>query len=112
MKQSKLRRRRVIRYAVLYFTLLIVFIALLVGPGVGAKMIITKDFEDNFNSILPDFPLLQPNNNKLKDNTLNRTETGTKAASYSGIGTASRTTAAAAEQTGNDDTSDKKFRFL
>ena len=32
LKQSKLRRRRVIRYAILYFTMFVLFIALLIGP--------------------------------------------------------------------------------
>lgn len=32
MKQSKLRRRRVWRYAVLYFVMLVIFLVLLVGP--------------------------------------------------------------------------------
>jgi 1,3-beta-glucan synthase len=37
LKQTKLRRRRVVRYAILYFFLLVVFIALLVGPVVAGK---------------------------------------------------------------------------
>jgi len=36
MKQSKLRRRRVIRFAVLYFVMLFVFLALMVAPSVLA----------------------------------------------------------------------------
>jgi len=32
LKQTKLRKRRVIRYSILYFTLFVVFIALIVGP--------------------------------------------------------------------------------
>ncbi|KAI0418186.1 1,3-beta-glucan synthase component FKS1 [Xylaria grammica] len=110
MKQSKLRRRRVIRYAVLYFTLLVVFVALLVGPAVGGRMIITDDLVKEFNSKLgEDFVLLQPYNVKLKDNTRGRNETGTGSPGYSGPGTASRTEAAAQE---TDSSSDSKFRFL
>jgi len=60
LKQTKLRKRRVIRYAILYFFLLVVFLLLLVGPViVGSKV--------KFNS-LPTLPMeiLQPtgfNNN-------------------------------------------------
>lgn len=39
MKQTKLRKRRVIRYAILYFVLLVVFLALIVGPIVAGKQI-------------------------------------------------------------------------
>jgi 1,3-beta-glucan synthase len=39
LKQTKLRRRRVVRYAILYFFLLVVFIALLVGPVVAGKFL-------------------------------------------------------------------------
>jgi len=38
LKQSKLRRRRVIRYAILYFVMLAVFVALIVAPTlIGSK---------------------------------------------------------------------------
>ncbi|RMD40882.1 hypothetical protein DV735_g4220, partial [Chaetothyriales sp. CBS 134920] len=58
IKQSRLRRRRVIRYAILYFALLILFIVLFIGPVIVRKYI----------SGLPSIPmnLLQPtgqNNN-------------------------------------------------
>jgi 1,3-beta-glucan synthase len=36
-KQTKLRRRRVIRFSVVYFLLLVVFLALVVGPTVASK---------------------------------------------------------------------------
>jgi len=39
LKQSKLRKRRVIRYAILYFVMLIVFVVLIVGPLVAGKFI-------------------------------------------------------------------------
>ena len=41
LKQSKLRKRRVIRYAILYFILLVVFLALIVGPVVAGNKIST-----------------------------------------------------------------------
>ncbi|KAI0023921.1 family 48 glycosyltransferase [Xylariomycetidae sp. FL0641] len=110
LKQSKLRRRRVIRYAILYFTLLIVFLALIIGPVVAGKAIDTSDIIDN--SKLP-FPLLQPAHQN-KDNTLNHTQTGTGSAGYSGPGLASMTkdgqVGGAAATTGSDDS--KRFRYL
>ena len=36
-KQTKLRRRRVIRFSVLYFALMVVFLALIVGPIATSK---------------------------------------------------------------------------
>ncbi|KAI9822337.1 MAG: 1,3-beta-D-glucan synthase [Pycnora praestabilis] len=58
LKQSKLRKRRVIRFAILYFVMLVIFLALIVGPIVAGKFLTT----------LPSIPLnlLQPtgqNNN-------------------------------------------------
>lgn len=52
MKQSKLRRRRVIRYAILYFAMLILFVVLVVAPLVVR----------NLNIKLPTIPqnLMQP----------------------------------------------------
>jgi 1,3-beta-glucan synthase len=63
MKQSKLRKRRVIRYAILYFFLLIVFLVLIVGPIVAGKFL-TLSFLKN----LP-MDIMQPtgfNNNDTK----------------------------------------------
>jgi 1,3-beta-glucan synthase len=39
LKQTKLRKRRVVRYAILYFVILVVFLALIVGPIVAGKQI-------------------------------------------------------------------------
>lgn len=39
LKQTKLRKRRVIRYAILYFVLLVVFLVLIVGPVVVPKFL-------------------------------------------------------------------------
>jgi len=67
LKQTKLRRRRVIRYSILYFIMLIVFIALLVGPLVAGR----------FLSGLPSIPmnLMQPTG--LNHNDTKSDETGT-----------------------------------
>lgn len=93
MKQTKLRRRRVFRYAVLYFVLLIVFLALMVGPGVAGKYIPSSMF-----NMLDSTDLVQPTglNN---DDTRGRLETGTKMPGYSGIGTMFWTTTADAVAT-------------
>lgn len=56
-----------IRYAILYFTILVVFIALIAGPIVAGKYI-------KFNLALP-FPLIQPTG--LNNNDTKTTPTGT-----------------------------------
>jgi 1,3-beta-glucan synthase len=88
MKQSKLHKRRVWRYAILYFVLLVVFLALLVGPIVAGSNIISA-------SLVKQIPLnlYQPvglNNN----DTRNRNETGTGAVSNGASATASSTSGA------------------
>jgi 1,3-beta-glucan synthase len=82
-----LRKRRVWRYAVLYFVILILFIALLAGPIVAGKFILTPSLEKN----IPE-QLFQPvglNNN----DTRGTVQTGTGAAS---TGAAAATSAALA----------------
>jgi len=71
MKQSKLRRRRVWRFAVLYFALCILFLALLVGPIYAGK------FVSNI-SALANIPmhLLQPSNQSHNDTGGAQTGTG------------------------------------
>ena len=80
MKQSKLRRRRVIRFAILYFVLFVIFLALAVAPGVIGKKVLGDTI---FNALdgkgdgVAGLRLLQPwglDNN----NTEGKTETGTK----------------------------------
>ncbi|KAI9788617.1 MAG: 1,3-beta-D-glucan synthase [Peltula sp. TS41687] len=65
LKQSKLRRRRVIRFAILYFTMLVIFVALIVGPIFAAKYV----------KNLPDIPqqLLQPTGKNNNDTTSEET---------------------------------------
>lgn len=109
MKQSKLRRRRVIRYAVLYFGLLIVFVALLVGPAIAGKMIVTKDLTNTLNTSIEQIRLVQPNNWELRDNTRGRNETGTGRAGYTGAGMTSKADHSATKTVS---VSDHKFRFL
>ncbi|EXJ85784.1 1,3-beta-glucan synthase component FKS1 [Capronia coronata CBS 617.96] len=61
LKQSRLRKRRVIRYAILYFTLLIIFLVLIVGPVIIRKYITN----------LPTIPmnLVQPTGQNNNDTT-------------------------------------------
>jgi 1,3-beta-glucan synthase len=81
MKQTKLRRRRVIRYAILYFVLLVLILALIIGPAVSARYIPKSVFDIK---ILKDNNLMQPTglNN---DNTNGEKETGKKDPSYTGV---------------------------
>ncbi|KAJ4348188.1 1,3-beta-D-glucan synthase [Didymosphaeria variabile] len=67
LKQTKLRRRRVVRYAILYFLLLVVFIALLVGPVVAGKFL-------KLNIDIP-MDLLQPTGQNNNDTTSSVTGT-------------------------------------
>jgi 1,3-beta-glucan synthase len=85
MKQSKLRRRRVVRFAILYFAMVILFVALIVGPIVAGKYI-----PSSLSSKIP-MQLLQPTGQN-NDNTLGTNQTGTGAASY--LKTASSTATA------------------
>lgn len=65
LKQSRLRKRRVIRFAVLYFVMLAIFVALIVGPLVAR----------NFLKDLPSIPLdlMQPINQDNNDTTTEET---------------------------------------
>lgn len=65
LKQTKLRKRRVIRYAILYFVLLVVFLALIVGPIVAGKQI-------KLNVSLP-MELLQPTGYSNNDTSASNT---------------------------------------
>ncbi len=76
MKQSKLRRKRVFRYAVLYFVMLVVFVALIAGPLVAGKKIpasLTKGLDST--------ELIQPTG-LSNNNTLDSIQTGTARAGY------------------------------
>ncbi|XP_044717612.1 1,3-beta-glucan synthase component domain-containing protein [Hirsutella rhossiliensis] len=90
MKQSKLRRRRVIRFAILYFTLLALFIGLIAGPIVAGRQIPEKTLRQigNSASLSGKFQLMQPNALN-KDNTNGTQETGTGKPGYSGLSTTS-----------------------
>jgi 1,3-beta-glucan synthase len=64
MKQSKLRKRRVWRFAVMYFTLFVVFLALAIAPVLGGSHL-TSTVESIKNTVGKDTMvglLFQPNN--------------------------------------------------
>ncbi|KAK7417280.1 1,3-beta-D-glucan synthase [Neonectria punicea] len=82
-KQSKLRQRRVVRWVVIYFLILVVFLGLIVAPAVAGKYIpssVFSLFED-----LAGFHLLQPNGQD-RNNTNGTQQTGTGMAGYTGAG--------------------------
>jgi 1,3-beta-glucan synthase len=71
LKQTKLRKRRVVRYAILYFVILIVFLCLIIGPIVAAKFI---QIPASLANSLP-MEILQPtgyNNNDTTTSTTGR----------------------------------------
>jgi len=82
MKQSRLRRKRVIRYSLLYFLLLAVMVGLIVGPIVAGPML-PKDIGNTVNGF--GFALFQPNKQD-NDDTLGTKQTGTGMPGYSGAG--------------------------
>ncbi|RSM07000.1 1,3-beta-glucan synthase component FKS1 [Fusarium ambrosium] len=91
MKQSKLRRRRVVRFAVVYFIMLLVAVGLILAPLLAGKYI-PSSVSDIFTD-LAGFHLLQPSG--LDHNNTNGTQqTGTGMPGYTGAGlesSASRT---------------------
>jgi 1,3-beta-glucan synthase len=82
MKQSKLRRRRVIRFAITYYLMLVLFVGLIVGPSVAGNMVPLKSLEDAMGG-LP-FRLVQPQNQD-NDNTNGTSATGTGHPDYTGV---------------------------
>jgi 1,3-beta-glucan synthase len=85
LKQSRLRKRRVIRYSILYFALLVLFIVLVVAPIVAGKYLTFANIPVN---------LAQPTGLNRND-TLSK-ETGTAVATDGGAAaTAAATTAGA-----------------
>lgn len=108
MKQSKLRRRRVFRFAVLYFVMFIVFMGLIIAPVfVGEK--IPASVATEVNGMLQ-MNLYQPNKQD-NDDTDGEEPTGIKNPLYTGkfksTSTESpRATAAPETDTTNPETAD------
>jgi 1,3-beta-glucan synthase len=91
LKQSKLRRRRVWRYAILYFVMFVIFLALAIGPVVaGAKLNgVLKGLSDSGSQLLSG--LVQPtglNNNDTRDRNVTGTGLAAAAATSSPTATA------------------------
>jgi len=89
MKHTKLRRRRVVRYAILYFVMFVVFAALIAGPLVAGKYI-PKSLWDSMD--INNMGLLQPTGLD-HDDTRGNTPTGTASPGYTGVYTPSTTSA-------------------
>ena len=85
LKQSRLRKRRVIRFAIMYFFMLVIFLALLIGPIVAGKFINTKSIK------LP-MQLLQPTGQN--NNDTNGMITGPRINAAGGAATAKGSAAA------------------
>lgn len=83
MKQSKLRRRRVIRFAILYYVMMVVFLALIIGPSLAGEQIPVDGITDMLSG-LGDLRLVQPNGLD-NDNTNSTSLTGTGAEDYTGV---------------------------
>jgi 1,3-beta-glucan synthase len=75
LKQTKLRKRRVVRYAILYFTLFILFMVLLIAPAViGNLGLLDTTFKSLYGS---DFQyLMQPSDWNNNDTTSSKTGSG------------------------------------
>ncbi|KAI7377088.1 1,3-beta-glucan synthase component, partial [Hortaea werneckii] len=80
LKQSKLRKKRVVRYAILYFSLFVLFLVLMIAPTVARQMGVSVSLDI--------MQLQQPNDWKNND-TLGSSDTGTA------LGTAAATGASA-----------------
>ncbi|KAF7550323.1 hypothetical protein G7Z17_g5807 [Cylindrodendrum hubeiense] len=82
-KQSKLRQRRVIRWTIIYFLMLNVFLGLIVAPALVGKYMpssVMSLFED-----LAGLHLLQPTGQD-RNNTNGTQQTGTGMPGYTGVG--------------------------
>ncbi|ESZ96184.1 glucan synthase [Sclerotinia borealis F-4128] len=90
LKQSKLRKRRVWRYAIIYFVLFIIFLALLIGPLIAGKKILTKSLTDK----IP-LKLYQPTGQNNND-TQGYNQTGTGCTTCTGVSATSSASSTAA----------------
>jgi 1,3-beta-glucan synthase len=75
LKQTKLRKRRVVRYAILYFTLFVLFMVLLIAPAViGNLGLLDSTFKSLYGK---DFMyLMQPSDWNNNDTTSSKTGSG------------------------------------
>lgn len=117
LKQSKLRKRRVVRYAILYFSMFVLFFILIIGPVIANKFGVFKDFGTSTFKGLEggSFALLQPTN-WYNNDTRNHTVTGYaltgKGSGAPGAGSTQTTTAGGGGGGGGaKSTSDKTSAF-
>ena len=78
LKQSKLRKRRVVRYAILYFLMFFLFLILMVGPAIAGKYVGSSVTSGLDNSGI--LYLLQPTDWNNNDTTNKHTGTATQKA--------------------------------
>lgn len=73
LKQSKLRKRRVVRFAILYFSMLVLFLVLLIVPLIARKYKSSLGLDDDPLASVAGGGLLQPldtkNNNTIQGYT-------------------------------------------
>jgi 1,3-beta-glucan synthase len=75
LKQTKLRKRRVVRFAILYFTLFVLFMVLLIAPAVVGNLgLLDKTFEGLYGQKFK--YLMQPSNWNNNDTTSSKTGSG------------------------------------
>lgn len=75
LKQTKLRKRRVVRYSILYFSLFVLFMVLLIAPAVIGNLGLLQDtFESMYGESF--MYLMQPNNWNNNDTTSSKTGSG------------------------------------
>jgi 1,3-beta-glucan synthase len=74
LKQSKLRRRRVWRFAVMYFLMFVLFLALIIGPIMAGKALGDDVLGDTFKGNDLIGGLFQPNNGTQNDTGPSNTE--------------------------------------
>ncbi|KAF2144472.1 glycosyltransferase family 48 protein [Aplosporella prunicola CBS 121167] len=91
LKQTKLRKRRVIRYSILYFTLILVFVLLIAGPLIAAKFV--SGLPTNSSLGLSNMYIIQPTGMGNND-TRGTVETGTAADGAAATGGAAASSAA------------------
>lgn len=105
LKQSKLRKRRVVRYAILYFSMFVLFILLIVGPVVAKKFIDIPRIDI--------MELQQPTNWNNNDTSASDTGTarGSGGARATASSTRSRTGGSNRNSANNDNNNNRMFLF-
>jgi 1,3-beta-glucan synthase len=94
LKQTKLRKRRVVRYAILYFILFVVFLALIVGPIIAGPKLPTFDLSSQGGIISE---LVQPHGLNNNDTISSLTGSGGNVGGAGGPATVGGDTATATD---------------